>query len=124
MPEPRRRYTFPASARLHAKADFDLAFREGVRASDGVLTVYLVRGCGPHARLGIAVGRRYGNAVQRNRIKRLLREAFRHLRPELPRGTDWVVAPRPGKHRTLEEVARSLRQLTGRLAARTAPTSQ
>ena len=48
-----------------------------------------------HARLGLAVGvRAAGNAVNRNRVKRVVREAFRHIRQELP-AVDLVVNARP-----------------------------
>ena len=48
-----------------------------------------------HARLGLAVGvRSAGNAVNRNRVKRVVREAFRHIHQELP-AVDLVVNARP-----------------------------
>lgn len=48
------------------------------------------------ARLGLAVSRRVGNAVARNRVKRRIREWFREQRERLPRDTDWVLIARAG----------------------------
>lgn len=70
----------------------------------------------PLARLGLAVSKRCGNAVQRNRWKRLIREAFRRLRNELPCGIDFVVQPRVPQPPSLDELQRSLHALTKRLA--------
>ena len=47
-------------------------------------------------RLGLAVPRSVGSAVARNRVKRLLREAWRELLPSVPAGHDYVLAARPG----------------------------
>ena len=47
-------------------------------------------------RLGLAVPRSVGSAVVRNRVKRLLREAWRQLLPAVPPGHDYVLAARPG----------------------------
>ena len=49
-----------------------------------------------HARLGVSVGVKHGNAVRRNRIKRVLRSAFRQGRASLPPGFDYVLIPQTG----------------------------
>jgi ribonuclease P protein component len=48
------------------------------------------------SRLGVAVSRKYGNAVRRNRIKRVFRAAFRKCQHDLPAGFDYVLLPRHG----------------------------
>lgn len=87
---------FPASARLDHSAQFSRVFREGRRSRDACFTL-LARPNGlDHARLGMAISRKHsGNAVQRNRIRRIIRESFRH-RPDLLAGLDIVVLGRPG----------------------------
>jgi ribonuclease P protein component len=49
-----------------------------------------------HCRLGITVTRKVGSSVQRNRIKRVLRDVFRRHRPELSPALDLVLNARPG----------------------------
>ena len=86
---------FPPALRLHHQREFDVVFQEGARAADGLLAVHARRNGGPEPRLGLAVGKTVGGAVARNRVKRLLREAFRLRRGDLPPGHDLVVVPRP-----------------------------
>jgi len=51
------------------------------------------------ARLGIVASRKVGNAVERNRAKRLLRDLFRRHLEAFPQGTDVVIIVRPGTHK-------------------------
>jgi ribonuclease P protein component len=90
------RYTFRPEHRLHAGAEYDRAYRQGVRAGDHLFAVNAVPNACGHPRLGMSVGAKtVGNAVARNRVRRLIREIFRHRREQLP-GLDLVVTSRPG----------------------------
>ena len=77
--------------------------------------VVLVRARTEHTRLGITVGRRVGNAVVRNRVKRLIREWFRRERSAIGAGWDIVVIARPaaarlaGASAAFAELKRALR---------------
>src|SRR5436305_11601622 len=85
----------PGRGRLSRSADFDRVFRNG-RSHAGrefVLYVFPRRQDGT-PRLGLSVSRKVGGAVDRNRVKRLVREAFALERPRLPAGTDAVVVAR------------------------------
>jgi ribonuclease P protein component len=66
--------------------------------SDPILVVHAIANGLNHARLGISVPRKITRkAVVRNRLKRLVREAFRLNKAELPRGVDLIVVPRQSK---------------------------
>jgi len=89
------RARFPRSARLTAASDFDAAFKSGKRINGPLFGLHWRPDGSVPARLGLAVSRKVdGRAVGRNRIKRALRERFRHLRAELA-GGDYVFVARP-----------------------------
>ena len=91
---------FSWDERLHRKCDFNRVFQEGRRFSASGLTMWvrhpLETGGARKPRLGMAIPKAYGNAVARNRIKRLIRESFRLNKEKLPPGVDMVFSARPG----------------------------
>lgn len=88
------RFGFPKSVRLRRSPDFQAVQRGGRRHPGRLLVGILRRSGSPGARFGLAVSRKVGNAVVRNRVKRLLREAIRHLRHEVD-GVDVVFIALP-----------------------------
>lgn len=104
--------------RMRATADFTRVFERRRSAGDTWLVVYGCENQLPHARLGLSVSRKVGNAVRRNRWKRLLREAFRLQLGQLPAGVDLVVVPRRDVEPALEPLMKSLVQLARRVARR------
>lgn len=100
---------FPRRARLTRTADFRAVFSDNVRSSGGDMTVLARKNDLGYPRLGLAVSRRaVRRAVDRNRLKRLVRESFRRhaacLQP-----MDYVVLARSGlERRDPAGIARSL----------------
>ena len=84
---------FPADRRIKGYRAFDPVMREGRANRSDWFTLYVLA-TASSGRLGISLGRRYGNAVERNRIKRLIRETYRRNK-HLFAGVDIVVRPRP-----------------------------
>jgi ribonuclease P protein component len=85
--------------RLSRSRDFDDVYRRGTSASTRYLVLHwFPRDEEPEGepRLGLAVPRAVGSAVVRNKMKRLLREAWRSLLPSVPAGHDYVLVARPG----------------------------
>ena len=121
MPDSRaqhRCFKFPVGLRMIRQREFERALRTGMRTSDGRLTVWAYPNGLGHARLGLIVGRKHGGAVRRNRIKRVLREAFRLARRELPAGFDLLCSPRVGADIDLTGCVESLTRLAARLERR------
>src|SRR4051794_39022888 len=110
-----RRYTFRKSHRLTHAREFEAVFDARVRESKGPLTIYALPNKLEHPRLGISISRRVGIAPKRNRIKRLLRDAFRFLQHDLPRGYDLVIVVRPYETLTLAEYQKLLSALVVKL---------
>lgn len=109
---------FSKSARLLKSDEFDRVFRRRCTVSDDLLVLHAARGLPEETRLGLVVSRKCGNAVVRNRWKRILREAFRLVRGGLPVGIDLVIVPRrssvPAKVPSLQQAQTSLLELAGR----------
>jgi ribonuclease P protein component len=105
--------------RLSRSADFDRVYREGRSHASRHLVVYAFprTAAGEDVpRLGVSVGRKVGGAVERNRMKRLLREAFWASSDSLPEGYDFVLVARPdagelARERGEEGIAEALRDV-------------
>jgi ribonuclease P protein component len=83
--------TLPKTRRLASNRQFKAVMDQRHRASDRVLTVYVAANPCGYPRLGVSVGRACGDAVVRNRLKRLIREAFRLSQDQMDRSFDYVV---------------------------------
>jgi ribonuclease P protein component len=115
---------FPKRARLLKRSDFDRVFARPQRSADDCFTV-LARPNGLGlARLGLAIARKHAaRATQRNRIKRLVRERFRHHRHALE-DLDFIVLGRHGiGKRDNDEIRASLDRHWKRLIAQCRPSS-
>lgn len=118
------RQIFRRARRLSGKKAFARVFGGRCSAGDRHLVVFAMPNGLSYCRLGLTVGRKCGNAVARNRIKRLLREAFRLEGGSLPEGHDLVCLPRPGVESPLEAYRRSMRSVSARAAERCRASKQ
>jgi ribonuclease P protein component len=112
--------------RLSRSAEFDRVFRQGRSLANRVLVLYAFpRSEEGEPRLGVSVSRRVGGAVERNHVKRLLREAFEQEAAGLPDGVDVVVVARPearlvAERDGLEGIRAALAELIARARDRAA----
>ena len=90
-----QRAKLPRPGRLLRHADFERVYKQGRRHFAAHMTVfYLARAEGEGLRVGFTVGRVLGGAVERNRMKRRLREAVRLRRPTESAAVDVVINPK------------------------------
>ncbi len=89
-------YAFPKEDRVRRRAEYQRIFREGARFQTPHFRISILPNHLPHRRLGITVAKKIGPAVQRNRLKRRIREFFRLNRAVLPEGSDVVITAKEG----------------------------
>ena len=75
---------------LKQNRDFQRTYRKGSYKAGRFLVVYARENHLNHNRVGITTGKRFGNSVQRNRVKRLIRESYRQLAPAFKQGYDLI----------------------------------
>ncbi|RYZ04367.1 MAG: ribonuclease P protein component [Myxococcales bacterium] len=104
--EPGSRSSPSSASRVRKRAEYLEIQSGGQRVSgDCLVFILLRRPAGSPLRLGITASRKIGNAVQRNRARRLVREAFRAVFEQLPPAVDIVViVRRPLGERKLQAV--------------------
>ncbi len=95
--------SFPKNRRLASNRQFKAVLDHGRRVGNELLTLYRAPNVRGYPRLGVSVGKSSGNAVVRNRLKRLLREAFRQSQDRIPRDFDYVLMIAPALSRRLKE---------------------
>jgi ribonuclease P protein component len=91
--------------RLSRSRDFDAVYRKGRSVSTRYLVLYAFprsEDIEAEPRLGLAVSRQLGGAVERNRLKRRLRAAWEELGERVPAGHDYVLIARPGLTQAVE----------------------
>jgi ribonuclease P protein component len=112
---------FGRERRLKGAKAFARVFGARRSAANDLIVIYAIRNGLPWTRLGLTVGRKHGNAVRRNRLKRLLREAFRSESGLLPAGFDLVCVPKVGPVGSLSDYREAIRTVSSRAAARCGP---
>lgn len=89
-----KRFTLPKCGRLCQNKSFQTVYRSGKSYANKFLVLYVLPNRSGKRRIGFAAGKRLGSAVVRNRLKRLLREAYRLHQSELMNGVDLILVAR------------------------------
>ncbi len=92
--------------RLKKEKDFDLVFKKGKRVFSQNLTLIYLES--KEIKVGYAVGKKHGGSVQRNRIKRILRESFRSFTPDIRQNFFFVFIPKVSTEYSLDGFKKSM----------------
>jgi ribonuclease P protein component len=115
------RKRFPKAQRVVHSNEFTLILRRGVCVADGTLVMFAVRDAGSRPlRLGITIPKKTGNAVVRNRWKRLIRESYRIQQHSLPDGLNVVVRPKKDAKADWMKIKKAIPSLVQRAAKKLA----
>ena len=114
-PNEPRPHALRPNERLMRRRDFQAAYATRCSAADDTLIVYVRPNDLAYSRIGRSVSGKWGKAPLRNRFRRLVFEAFRLHKHELPTGHDFVVIPRKTIEVSLDEVATSMLKLCKKL---------
>jgi ribonuclease P protein component len=111
-----RTFSFAKAHRIRKRKDFVRISVSGKKVSDRHFVVLFAAAPAGDSRLGITVSRKVGGAVTRNRIKRRVREFFRHHRHRMPRPMDLnVIARKEAASLSSPETLRALERLFSRI---------
>jgi ribonuclease P protein component len=93
---------------LRTPEEFKAVYERKRSAADGTILVYAKENALGYSRVGLSVSKKFGPAVVRNRLRRLMREAFRLEKEGMPPGYDLVLIPRTPPSDSIDDYRRSL----------------
>jgi len=79
---------------LRKQKDFDSIYKRGKSVGDRLIVLFYRKNNLPYTRTGFLASKKVGNAVSRNRARRLMKESYRNIKDELPKGYDYIIIAR------------------------------